>query len=1135
MSPVKQSNETVSDQSEWEHVIDSASEADQEKLDDAYKMLSYIPNPGLAQAHADNRPIRAVFGGNRSGKTVWGMSEVGFWAYAMHPYLDWVNELPRPVNIRICCTSFAQGIKGVIIPTIREWWPRGSYNIKEDRYVEIWEEVNGIKTLMSTVELMCFSGHMPAMLPDGSWKNIKDLNVGDLVQTRFGSKRVNKVFKYDNAPVYQIRLWGGHRIVCTGNHRHLTKDGDFVRTDWLDPGDVLQLADTERQIDDPEEEWRIGWTAIMIGDGCLRAKTPFFTSVNKKVLGNLPPLPPTCHIQQRPSNDDTYFISTSKNKGNPLKAALVEDGLWNKKSGDKFVPSWVFRQPKEQIKKFLEYLWGTDGTHSDRQSRYFTTSEELAYGVKHLIEILGYTASVNKRVQYGGYSRKEGTSYFTVQTSWSECRWEHGRIRKIEEYGTDDVYCVEIEDVHELIVDNIVTSNSYDQDLDKFGGQAKHLIWCDEEPPYGIWQENMMRLLDTDGYMLLTMTPIHGMCFDKETEVLSEKGWVNYEDLSIGDKLLSFNKETKNLEWKETIGLYVNKAYMGDMISLHCQGFDAFVTPDHKWPVISRSNGLIEERETQDLKQHHKIIRAVDNNIDSIKIYEDWFVNLIGWVVTDGHIRKDRTGINITQSLTRYPNNCSSIDAICANIKESVNKRINKYGPEKDKDVITWTIKDPIAKIIRMICPGRQLTSEFILSLTKSQQIELYETLISGDGSRNSNGDRFSQPMYCEETMRSFEILCVLLGKRCTVSQETIRTGTVMLRAHIQTSKRYGPYTNVASLNFDRQYFEGTIWCPHNNNSTVIARRNGTIYITQQTWVYEDLYLSPDTKHIGVYSAHTLKNPHLSQKAIGKIKSLIHNKDDEAIRLYGEFIPASHFIYPMFSQDVHVVDPLDVWNDPERPGQLPDDWMIVVGIDPHDRTPHGVIFCGIDREGDIYVFDEITEHCLISDLAQLIKQKLQGRIPAYSMIDSSALTESSIAGRSMIQEFAKPGNDILVLPSKKGRGSVLEGIQKARDYLHYEVDGADNIVKHPKLKIFRNCVSLIREFRLYVWEDWKGVNRARKDPKESPLKKDDHLLDALRYVLMTEPVYRPPGLTARLAEGLSSTPQRPKPNKFTGC
>lgn len=52
---------------------------------------------------------------------------------------------------------------------------------------------------------------------------------------------------------------------------------------------------------------------------------------------------------------------------------------------------------------------------------------------------------------------------------------------------------------------------SYDQDLDKFAGTSRHFIHFDEEPPEDIWIENQARVIDTDGDIWLTMTPVEGM------------------------------------------------------------------------------------------------------------------------------------------------------------------------------------------------------------------------------------------------------------------------------------------------------------------------------------------------------------------------------------------------------------------------------------------------------------------------------------------------------------------------------------------------------------------------------------------------------------------------------------------------
>lgn len=52
---------------------------------------------------------------------------------------------------------------------------------------------------------------------------------------------------------------------------------------------------------------------------------------------------------------------------------------------------------------------------------------------------------------------------------------------------------------------------SYDQDIDKFAGTSRHWEWFDEEPPEDIWQECLMRLVDTGGSWWITMTPVEGM------------------------------------------------------------------------------------------------------------------------------------------------------------------------------------------------------------------------------------------------------------------------------------------------------------------------------------------------------------------------------------------------------------------------------------------------------------------------------------------------------------------------------------------------------------------------------------------------------------------------------------------------
>lgn len=52
---------------------------------------------------------------------------------------------------------------------------------------------------------------------------------------------------------------------------------------------------------------------------------------------------------------------------------------------------------------------------------------------------------------------------------------------------------------------------SYDQELEKFAGTSRHFCSFDEEPPQAIFNECLMRLMDTDGSYWISMTPVEGM------------------------------------------------------------------------------------------------------------------------------------------------------------------------------------------------------------------------------------------------------------------------------------------------------------------------------------------------------------------------------------------------------------------------------------------------------------------------------------------------------------------------------------------------------------------------------------------------------------------------------------------------
>lgn len=125
---------------------------------------------------------------------------------------------------------------------------------------------------------------------------------------------------------------------------------------------------------------------------------------------------------------------------------------------------------------------------------------------------------------------------------------------------------------------------SYEQDLDKHAGASRHFIWFDEEPPNHIYNENQMRILDTHGYIWVTMTPVEGLTWTYEGLYL--KGIENPEgDIGIIEIDTNENPHLSQAAIEMVMGALdpeERKAReRGEYISVGGKIFKMFSTEDH--------------------------------------------------------------------------------------------------------------------------------------------------------------------------------------------------------------------------------------------------------------------------------------------------------------------------------------------------------------------------------------------------------------------------------------------------------------------------------------------------------------------------------------------------------------------------
>jgi phage terminase large subunit-like protein len=80
------------------------------------RALEYHPHPGQEPFHRSTARIRAIYTGNRFGKSWAAAKECDWWATGRHPYRD---TRPVPCRIRVVGDGFDYGIKEIILPIFR--------------------------------------------------------------------------------------------------------------------------------------------------------------------------------------------------------------------------------------------------------------------------------------------------------------------------------------------------------------------------------------------------------------------------------------------------------------------------------------------------------------------------------------------------------------------------------------------------------------------------------------------------------------------------------------------------------------------------------------------------------------------------------------------------------------------------------------------------------------------------------------------------------------------------------------------------------------------------------------------------------------------------------------------------------
>lgn len=211
-------------------------------------------------------------------------------------------------------------------------------------------------------------------------------------------------------------------------------------------------------------------------------------------------------------------------------------------------------------------------------------------------------------------------------------------------------------------------------------------------------------------------------------------------------------------------------------------------------------------------------------------------------------------------------------------------------------------------------------------------------------------------------------------------------------------------------------------------------------------------------------------------------KPLAHGR-----RVYGHFDEKRHIWGGWLKRDEHgqLIEPMPLpkgWKDLYSP---PDNYLCGYSLDPHPQTPHAVLFVAIAPNGDVYIYDELFEKCLIRELATKIISKSANINLQWQLCDPSAWIENPDTGRCWADTLHEEGLFVIRASKDKSNGII-------------QTQEIWSPTRQTKVYVMPHCTRFIKEIKAYFF-----------DKENKPIDKNDHLMECLyRTVVNDNLTYR---------------------------
>ena len=332
-------------------------------------------------------------------------------------------------------------------------------------------------------------------------------------------------------------------------------------------------------------------------------------------------------------------------------------------------------------------------------------------------------------------------------------------------------------------------------------------------------------------------------CYDEETEVLTDQGFMKFENIINEEvKIANYDPVSSFMTYEKPLAVH-EYDYDGDMICFEGKQVDIKVTPNHRMLVRDRKPNSWTTVFADEVKpgmrflshakyagEHQSVISIQDQTMDMRS-----FLSFVGYYVSEGFVSwntKHRDYIvNIDQSPKVNPEKCKDIEKALSNLpyKYSVIQSKDKNRYKIHKKNLSEYMKETFGKTSQ-----EKKIPSWIKNLSSDLLLVLLKSLNNGDGTerKNKNTTQYIYTTISKTLADDVQEIALKCNFHCTIVPEQYVEGKTFYKVRMSKGKwSKGHEPHIKKQHISRKHYKGKVWCFTTSTGFFVTRRNGKVTI----------------------------------------------------------------------------------------------------------------------------------------------------------------------------------------------------------------------------------------------------------------------------------------------------------------